>query len=79
LLLAIRPELVRPELAAAGPTPSLDDLVSHGVAALSPSGVLGDPTGASAAHGRAVLDRLVDDLRRSVADTWPVGSGRAGS
>lgn len=39
----------------------LPTLMKHGVAAVSPNGVLGDPTGASAAEGRRVLDALVAD------------------
>jgi len=37
-------------------------LRSGGVRAVSPNGVLGDPTGASAEEGRALLDSLVGDL-----------------
>ncbi len=48
-------------LATAGPSPSLDELVAQGVAALSPTGVLGDPAGASAAEGARLLDAYVDD------------------
>ena len=40
-----------------------------GVAAVSPNGVLGDPTHASAAEGRSLLRRLADDLLACVA-TW---------
>jgi creatinine amidohydrolase len=61
LLLHLAPELVRLELAAAGTSPSLDELVAHGVATLSPSGVLGDPGGASAAEGARLLDAYVQD------------------
>jgi mycofactocin system creatininase family protein len=66
LMLAIAPELVRCERARAGdrrPLPELiGELRAHGVRAVSPSGVLGDPAGASAAEGRALLDALADDL-----------------
>nr|WP_261553811.1 mycofactocin biosynthesis peptidyl-dipeptidase MftE [Frankia tisae] len=61
LLLHLAPDLVRLDLAAAGPSPSLDELVAQGVAALSPTGVLGDPAGASAAEGARLLDAYVDD------------------
>ena len=60
ILLALRPELVRTDDAAPGPTPQVADLVAHGVRALSPSGVLGDPTRASADDGRRILLALVD-------------------
>lgn len=40
-----------------------------GVAGVSPSGVLGDPAGASAAEGRRLLDALADDLEAAV-ERW---------
>lgn len=65
LLLAIAPDAVRPARPV-GNTAPLEDLIesmrSGGVAAVSRNGVLGDPTGASAAEGRELLRRLVDDL-----------------
>ncbi|WP_157468765.1 mycofactocin biosynthesis peptidyl-dipeptidase MftE [Frankia sp. QA3] len=61
LLLHLAPDLVRLDLAAAGPSPSLDELMAHGVATLSPSGVLGNPAGASAAEGARLLDAYVDN------------------
>jgi creatinine amidohydrolase len=63
LLLALHPELVRHERAVAGPdSVSMADLVRHGVQAVSPSGVLGDPSGASADEGRRLLAALADQL-----------------
>jgi mycofactocin system creatininase family protein len=66
LMLAIAPQLVHIERAEAGNTTPLVDLVgdlrSRGVRAVSPNGVLGDPAGASAAAGEAILARLVDDV-----------------
>ena len=44
-----------------------DALAAHGVAGVSPNGVLGDPTGASATEGRALLDALSADLVQAVA------------
>ena len=44
-----RPGLVRFELAEAGPDTTIDELRARGVRAVSPSGVLGDPNGASGA------------------------------
>ena len=41
----------------------------EGVRAVSPNGVLGDPTGASAAEGRELLDRAAAELREFVA-SW---------
>jgi creatinine amidohydrolase len=48
----------------------IDELRADGVRAVSPNGVLGDPTGASAEEGRALLAAAVEDLRHTLA-TWP--------
>ncbi|MFP5487156.1 MAG: mycofactocin biosynthesis peptidyl-dipeptidase MftE [Acidimicrobiia bacterium] len=69
LVLALAPDEVRVEAATAGPVPPMVDLVRHGVRASSPTGVLGDPAGASADEGRAIFDRLADQLAAAV-DTW---------
>ena len=69
LMLAVRPDLVRLERAEPGPIPSTAELVRRGVWALSPNGVLGDPTAASAESGAELLARLADDLARAV-DEW---------
>jgi mycofactocin precursor peptide peptidase len=76
LLLHLAPELVRHDAAIRGPSPALPDLVRHGVLPLSPSGVLGDPTGASAGEGAALLDALVTDAAIAI-ESWPGYSGRA--
>ncbi|GGD06441.1 mycofactocin biosynthesis peptidyl-dipeptidase MftE [Nocardioides daphniae] len=66
LLLHLAPDLVRSELAEAGDCRPLGEilpaLISGGVAAVSPNGVLGDPAGATADEGRAVLETMVADL-----------------
>jgi mycofactocin precursor peptide peptidase len=66
LQLALHPELVDRSAAIAGnprPLPELmPQLRAGGVRAVSPSGVLGDPTGASAGEGDAVLATLGADL-----------------
>lgn len=71
IVLAVAAEQVRQDDAVVGITSSLEVLEpllrAHGVAAVSPSGVLGDPTGASEAEGRRHLDALVDELLASVA------------
>jgi creatinine amidohydrolase len=72
LMLALAPDLVRSERAAAGPIPPMVDLVRYGVKPLSPNGVLGDPAGASAADGVRIFERLGEHLADSV-DAW-VGS-----
>lgn len=73
LMLALRPGAVRLDAAAAGPTAPLSELLPHlratGVAAVSPTGVLGDPSGASAEEGHQLLAALSDDLGRMV-DRW---------
>jgi mycofactocin system creatininase family protein len=65
LMLALE-DPVRAELAEAGnPAPLadlIDDLRAGGVGAVSENGVLGDPAGASADEGRALLAAAIDDL-----------------
>jgi mycofactocin precursor peptide peptidase len=66
----VRSTAVREELAEAGNRAPLadliDDLRAEGVRAVADNGVLGDPTGASAAEGRALLDAAVADLCATV-------------
>ncbi len=69
LMLAIAPETVRFGDARPGPIPTLADLVRHGVKPLSESGVLGDPTTATAQEGHRVFRHLADDLAWRV-DGW---------
>jgi mycofactocin precursor peptide peptidase len=73
LMLAIAPALVRMQRAEAGRSEPLVDLIDelreHGVRAVSPNGVLGDPRDASVSHGKALLTRLVIDLVAAV-DEW---------
>jgi creatinine amidohydrolase len=69
LMLHLDPVAVDTEQSVAGDTRPLAEilpvLMADGVAAVSPSGVLGDPTAASAAEGLALFDDLVD---RTVAE-----------
>lgn len=73
LLLAIDPSCVTMALAEPGATAPLAELmprlVEGGVAAVSRSGVLGDPTTASAELGHSLLEQLVGDLVSSY-DRW---------
>jgi creatinine amidohydrolase len=73
VLLALAPHLVRTDRLAPGATGALHDLLPElrrgGVAAVSPSGVLGDPTGASAGEGWALLQGWTDALVESF-DHW---------
>lgn len=76
LALALLPERTRPERAQAGRTEPIQQLMprlrAHGVAGVSSNGVLGDPAGASAIEGAALLDQLVVSLRSALAG-WQVG------
>ena len=54
---------------ATGWTGPLDEVLRSTVAALSPNGILGDPTGSSADEGWLLLDALADDLLASY-DRW---------
>lgn len=71
LLLAIAPQAVHLERAEPGVTAPLDALLPElrrgGLAAVTANGVLGDPTGASAAEGRALLAARADDLAQLVS------------
>jgi len=75
MLLALCPDRVRLERAEAGDTRPirelLPDLRAGGVAAVSANGVLGDPAGATADDGAALLDRLTADLLATVEARWP--------
>ena len=80
LMLHVEPEGVLGQRAVAGePTPIADllpRLRAEGVRAVSPSGVLGDPAGATAEEGAALLAELAQRLVAAVA-AWDVdASGR---
>lgn len=70
LQLALAPARVRLDRAAPGNSRPLAELLpalrASGVRAVSANGVLGDPDGASAAEGAALLDALAADLLASV-------------
>jgi creatinine amidohydrolase len=72
LMLALAPDDVLLDRATPGPVPTLDELVRHGVRPLSPTGVLGDPTGASAEAGRELFTRLAGLLADAVEE-WMAG------
>jgi creatinine amidohydrolase len=78
LQLAMDPARVRMDRAVVGDTRPLAELMprlrADGVRSVSESGVLGDPTGATAAHGAALLNDLADALIRHVA-AWRAGGG----
>ena len=73
LLLHLAPHLVGPAAPGATTTAPVRELIPalrrSGLAGVSPSGVLGDPSGASASEGQELLGALVDDLVGAV-DRW---------
>lgn len=70
LMLTLAPALVHLDRAAPGNVDPLPDLLpllrARGVRAASETGVLGDPTGATADEGATLLDRLAADLITAV-------------
>ncbi|GAA1701246.1 mycofactocin biosynthesis peptidyl-dipeptidase MftE [Dietzia cercidiphylli] len=76
LMLHLHPDLVRMDRAAPGCTRPLAEILpalrDGGVAAVSPSGVLGDPTTATAFDGRRLWDELLADARGRLA-RWAPG------
>jgi creatinine amidohydrolase len=62
-------------LAEAGCTEPIGELMprlrAEGVRPVSSNGVLGDPAGANAQEGRALLGQLVTDLVDRVSSRWP--------
>jgi mycofactocin precursor peptide peptidase len=75
LMLHVEPEGVLGERAVAGETTPIGELLprlrSEGVRGVSPTGVLGNPSGASAEEGAALLAGLVDRLV-AAARAWDV-------
>ncbi|MET9263281.1 mycofactocin biosynthesis peptidyl-dipeptidase MftE [Amycolatopsis sp. NPDC004079] len=72
LQLALRPDAVRMEKAVPGDSRPLGELLpvlrNGGVLAVTETGILGDPTGATADEGRDLLDVLAAQLRAHVHD-----------
>jgi mycofactocin system creatininase family protein len=79
LQLALAPGRVRMELAEPGNRQPIAELMpvlrTSSVSAVSANGVLGDPTGASAAEGASLLHGLHQDLLRAV-EAWPAEGSR---
>jgi mycofactocin system creatininase family protein len=75
LMLALAPDDVRPDVAAAGNTAPIAELMpairAGSVASVSPNGVLGDPAGASAGEGAETTSVMVAALLDALAD-WRV-------
>lgn len=80
LMLHLAPDLVNTAKAVVGNTAPLADLmpamVASGVAAVSPSGVLGDPTAATAADGARILRQMVENVCALITDGEPDADGR---
>lgn len=72
VMLALAPDSVRLDLAVAGDTRPLDEIIGQmrraGVRAVSPNGVLGDPTTATAAAGESIIDSWTSDLVATIVD-----------
>ena len=68
MMLHLHPDLVHMERAEPGFTgpAGLDDLLARGMRAITPNGVLGDPVGATAEMGAAVLEAVVERLHEAV-------------
>ena len=79
LLMHLHPELVRVDLTEAGCVAPLSEILpalrEGGVAAVSPNGVLGDPTTASADEGRRLWAALVEDARGRLGRWLPGEDG----
>lgn len=64
-MLALAPDLVRLERAVPGETSAIDEVMpklrAEGVAGVSPTGILGDPSGADDGEGRALLRSAIAD------------------
>ncbi|MGY1601402.1 mycofactocin biosynthesis peptidyl-dipeptidase MftE [Geodermatophilus sp. SYSU D00815] len=75
LMLHVEPERVVGEQAVAGEVRPLEEILprlrAEGVGAVSPTGVLGDPAGASAVEGAELLALVADRLVAAVA-AWDV-------
>ena len=67
-----RPCLVRLELAEPGVDADIEELQRVGVQAVSASGVLGDPTGASGGEGDQFITTFVNDLVHAVEAWRPI-------
>jgi creatinine amidohydrolase len=67
LMLALRPDLVRRERAVAEPDRSAGRFFTYRVDQESVHGAVGDPTRATAALGRSLLDLMIDTLARDLA------------
>lgn len=79
VLLHISPDVVRTDRILAGNDAPLRELLPSmrrgGMAAVSPTGVLGDPTTATAAAGSRIFTEMVDDCVRRIGRWTPGADG----
>jgi creatinine amidohydrolase len=72
ILMHLCPDLVRVDRMEPGVTEAWSEIgpvaVQHGFAAVTPNGVLGDPTRATADDGARLLSELVDRIRHAAAE-----------
>ena len=82
LMLHLVPHAVALPLPPAGSTTPLPELFARlaesGVESVSPSGILGDPTGATAAEGEALLVGMIANATARVAAGGPDANGMLG-
>lgn len=80
LMLHLAPHLVNTAQAVVGNTAPLAELmpamVASGVAAVSPSGVLGDPTAATAGDGARLLEQMIENVCALITDGEADADGR---
>lgn len=83
LMLFLVPNSVRMDLAVPGALDPLRDLMpallEGGVHAVSPSGVLGNPIGATADEGHELMRRISSEIVGQVFGTWPELNPRHGT
>ncbi|HEY0247944.1 MAG TPA: mycofactocin biosynthesis peptidyl-dipeptidase MftE [Gryllotalpicola sp.] len=81
LMLHLAPASVLAAVAAAGATEPIAELLpalrARGVRAVAPNGVLGDPAGASAAEGAAILEAMIENAWARLAVTVTVTAAAA--
>ncbi len=81
LMLHTHPASVRMELAEPGSGQRFRDIIGtvreQGLASVTPNGILGDPTTATAAHGRELFESLLEDLLVCAHALVPAPSGGA--
>ena len=72
MMLALHPDLVKMDRAVPGYTGDLESglerFIGEGVHVLTDTGVFGDPTNASAEHGRLYIERLLDLIAEQIED-----------